>query len=87
LAWDAAYAQMTSGVPQTPDLIPLLAAERKALGLPARGIDQSDRITVVLLGWTSMMWWALLPGRRSDIWWAGEVQRHVEALAGLGDHP
>ena len=85
-AWDAAYAQMTSGVPETPDLIRLLAAERKRLGLPVWGMDQIDRITVVLLGWTSMMWWALLPDRRGDAWWAAEVQRHAEELAGLGDH-
>ena len=84
-AWDAAYAQMTSGVPETPDLIRLLAPERQRLGLPVCGIDEIDAITVVLLGWTSMMWWALLPGRRGDAWWSGEVQRHVEELADLGD--
>lgn len=86
-AWDAAYAQMTSGVPETPDLIRLLGEERDRLGLPTPGRDEIERISVVLLGWTSMLWWALLPHRRADVWWAGEVQRHVRDLACLGDHP
>jgi hypothetical protein len=80
-AWDAAYAQMTSGTRDTPDLIRLLADERIRLGLPTPGMDEGGRLEAVLLGWSSMMWWALLPDRRGDSWWAGEVARRVEDLA------
>ncbi|SDS91553.1 hypothetical protein [Microlunatus soli] len=80
-AWDAAYAQMTSGVAETPDLITLLAEERTRLGLPIG--TELDRVRVILLGWSSMLWWALLTARRTDDWWAAEVERHLTALAAL----
>jgi hypothetical protein len=86
-AWDAAYAQMASGVPQTPDLISILAEERQRLQLPVSDIVNLDTTRAILLGWTSMMWWALLPARRSDLWWADQVQRHIQDLARLALPP
>lgn len=80
-AWDAAYAQLTSGVAETPDLIMLLAEERGRLGLPIG--TELDRVRVILLGWSSMLWWALLTARRTDGWWVAEVERYITALAGL----
>ncbi len=82
-AWDAAYAQLTSGVPATPDLIMLLTKERQRLGMPVAGVEQFERLRTVLLGWSALLWWAILPARRGEGWWRGEVERHVVALAGL----
>jgi hypothetical protein len=82
-AWDAAYAQLTSGVPATPDLITLLGEERQRLGLPVPGAEHLERLRTVLLGWSALMWWAILPARRGEAWWRGEVERDVVALAGL----
>jgi hypothetical protein len=82
-AWDAAYAQLTSGVPATPDLITLLGEERHQLGLPVPGTEQLERLRTVLLGWSALMWWAILSARRGETWWRGEIERHVAALAGL----
>ena len=48
--WDAAYAQLTSGVPATPDLITLLTRERQRIGLPVPGIEPFDRVRTMLLG-------------------------------------
>lgn len=82
-AWDAAYARLTSGVPATPDLITLLAHERQRLGLPVSGIEQFDRVRTILLGWSSLLWWAIMPARRPDAWWRGEVERNVAAYVAL----
>lgn len=82
-AWDAAYAQLTSGTPTTPDLISLLAAERARLGAgrPSRG--QLQRIRTILLAWSSVMWWSLLPQRCSEPWWADQVRGNLNRLARL----
>ncbi|NYE70680.1 hypothetical protein [Microlunatus parietis] len=82
-AWDAAYAQLTSGVAETPDLIMLLAEERRRLGLPIPGAQQFDRLRTILLGWSSLLWWAILPARREEAWWRGEVERNVAAHEAL----
>jgi hypothetical protein len=82
-AWDAAYAQLTSGVPATPDLIALLGDERQRLGLPVPGVEQFERLRMVLLGWSALLWWAIMPARRGEDWWRDEVERDVAALAGL----
>ncbi len=79
-AWDAAYAQLTSGVPDTPDLIDLLVAERKRLGITVPGIDSLGKVRTVLLGLSSLLWWAILPHRRDDPWWRSQVQTNVTAL-------
>lgn len=80
-AWDAAYAQLTSGVPETPDLIDLLAAERRQLSLPLPGIDCLDQLRTVLLGLSSLLWWAILPARREEPWWHHQVELNITALA------
>ncbi|MFC7625489.1 hypothetical protein [Microlunatus sp. GCM10028923] len=80
-AWDAGYAQLTSGLPETPDLIMLLTQERQRLGLPVPGIEQFDRLRTVILGWSALLWWAILPARREESWWRAEVERNVTALA------
>jgi hypothetical protein len=82
-SWDAGYAQLTSGVPETPDLITILAAERRRLGLPVNGEDQLDRVRTVVLGWSSLLWWAILPARHSDTWWRNQIEQNVAALAAL----
>ncbi len=82
-AWDPAYAQFTSGVPATPDLITLLTEERQRLGLPVPGVERFERLRTVLLGWSALLWWAILPARRGEDWWRGEVERAVAALAGI----
>ncbi|QDP97615.1 hypothetical protein FOE78_18385 [Microlunatus elymi] len=82
-AWDAAYAQLTSGVPETPDLIAVLADQRHRLGLPIEDAERIDQIRTQLLGWSSLLWWALLPARRYEPWWRSEVERNVDALATL----
>jgi hypothetical protein len=81
--WDGAYAQLTSGVPETPDLITILANERRRLGLPVNGEDQLDRVRTVVLGWSSLLWWAILPARHSDTWWRNQIEQNVAALAAL----
>lgn len=83
-AWDAAYAQLTSGTPQTPDLITLLAQERADLGCALPDRPELDRIRTVLLAWSSVMWWSLLPHRRDEPWWVDQVRRHVTRLVQLG---
>ena len=82
-AWDAAYAQLTSGVPETPDLIAVLADQRRRLDLPTEEGDQLNHVRTQLLGWSSLMWWAILPARRPELWWQGQVQHNIEALAAL----
>jgi hypothetical protein len=82
-SWDGAYAQLTSGVPETPDLITILASERRRLGLPVNGEDELDRVRTMVLGWSSLLWWAILPARRSDPWWRDQVELHVADLAAL----
>jgi hypothetical protein len=82
-AWDAAYAQLTSGVPETPDLLTILAEERRRIGLPVEDGEQLQSVRVLLLGWSSVLWWALLHGRREDLWWREQVEFHVTALATL----
>lgn len=85
-AWDAAYAEMTSGMPGTPPLVPLLAQTREDLGLPTATGAALQTIETILLGWSSMLWWAIVPYRRTDRWWAQQVARHVERLARLTTH-
>jgi hypothetical protein len=82
-AWDAAYAEMTSGTPDTPDLITLLAEERATLGAEVPDHDRLQRIRIILLGWSSVMWWSLLPARCQEPWWAEQVRRHVTDLVEL----
>jgi hypothetical protein len=82
-AWDAAYAQLTSGTPDTPDLISLLAEERAALGADLPDHDRLDRVRVILLGWSSVMWWSLLPLRRNEPWWVDQVRGHITDLVEL----
>jgi hypothetical protein len=82
-AWDAAYAQLTSGVAETPDLLALLATEREQLGLPVPGIDHLEEIRTVLLGLSSLLWWAIMPARRTGLWWRQQIERNVTALAEL----
>lgn len=82
-AWDAAYAQLTSGVAETPDLITLLAEERRRLGLPTPGAEQFDRLRTILLGWSSCLWWAIQPARREEAWWRAEVERNLAVHAVL----
>ncbi len=82
-AWDAAYAQMTSGVPGTPALVPLLAHAREELGLPTASTRALERIETILLGWSSMLWWAIIPYRRTEGWWAQQVDDHICRLANL----
>jgi len=84
-AWDAAYAQMTSGVAETPDLVELLAEERGRLGLPVPGVDQLPMLRMILLAWSSLLWWAILPGRCDDAWWASQIHHHLDVLA-IADH-
>lgn len=84
-AWDAAYAELSSGVPGTPPLVPLLAAARQTLGLPAAADSTLARIETILLGWSSMLWWAIIPYRRTDTWWAKKVHTHITRLANLTD--
>lgn len=73
-AWDAAYAQMTSCLPGTPRLVPLLAEARRSLGLPIGDMDAREepealvKLEIVLLAWSSMLWWAIIPYRRRDPW-------------------
>lgn len=82
-AWDGAYAQLTSGVAETPDLIGVLADERRRLGLPAEEGQLLDQIRTQLLGWSSLLWWAILVARRGEVWWRGQVEHNVAALADL----
>lgn len=82
-AWDAAYAEGTSGVPGTPPLVPLLAEARQHLGLAAAAGGTLTHIEAILLGWSSMLWWAIVPYRRTDPWWAEKVRTHVHRLADL----
>lgn len=82
-AWDAAYAQLTSGVPETPDLIAVLANQRQRLDLPVEERDLLNQVRTRLLGWSSLLWWAILPARRAEPWWHGQVRRNVAALATL----
>ncbi|MET1008058.1 MAG: hypothetical protein ABWX96_21085 [Propionibacteriaceae bacterium] len=82
-AWDAAYAQLTSGVAETPDLIDLLLSERRRLGLRVAGVEHLDELRTVLLGLSSLLWWALLRARRAEVWWREQVERNITALAAL----
>jgi|GEM_PF-5569674 len=82
-AWDAAYAEMTSGTPDTPDLVTMLAEERAALGADLPDPDRLHRIQVILLGWSSVMWWSLLPSRCQEAWWVEQVRGHVTDLVEL----
>jgi hypothetical protein len=82
-AWDAAYAQLASGIAETPDLIDILASEREQLGLALPGLDHLDEIRIVLLGLSSLLWWAILPARRTDLWWREQVERNITALEAL----
>ena len=83
-AWDAAYAQLTSGGVATPRLVPLLAEARRSLGLPTGDPAAVEQLETVLLAWSSMLWWAIIPFRRSDPWWAGQVRTNLERLASSG---
>lgn len=80
-AWDAAYAQLTSGKEGTPRLVPLLAESRRSLGLPTGGPATLERLETILLAWSSMLWWAIIPFRRSDPWWVQQVEHNLERLA------
>jgi hypothetical protein len=82
-AWDAAYAQMTSGVAGTPDLITLLEQERRRLGLAVCDPEDRERLRVVLLGWSAVLWWSIQVGRRDDRWWVNEIGRRIDELAEL----
>lgn len=82
-AWDAAYAQLTSGVPETPDLITVLADERRRLDLPTEDEELLNQVRIQLLGWSSLLWWAIQPARRTEPWWQSQVEHNVAALAGL----
>lgn len=83
-AWDAAYAQLTSGTPESPDLIGMLAEERAALGSELQDGATLDHLRTVLLAWSSVMWWPLLPQRRDDPWWLEQVRHHIASLVCLG---
>ncbi|HVX45876.1 MAG TPA: hypothetical protein VHC49_18445 [Mycobacteriales bacterium] len=80
-AWDAAYAQMLSGVARTPRLVPLLADARRSLGLPTGDPRAVERLETILLAWSSMLWWAIKPHRRDDPWFSAQVRRNVQRLA------
>ncbi|MEQ4207334.1 phosphotransferase [Actinopolymorpha sp. B9G3] len=80
-AWDAAYAQMLSGKEGTPRLVPLLAEARRSLGLPTGDPPALERLETILLGWSSMLWWAIKPFRRDDPWFAEQVRWYLERLA------
>ncbi|GAA5005368.1 hypothetical protein GCM10023317_39900 [Actinopolymorpha pittospori] len=80
-AWDAAYAQMTSGIEGTPRLVPILAEARRSLGLPTGDPAALERLETILLAWSSMMWWTAIHFRRDDPWWTAQVQQNLERLA------
>lgn len=80
-AWDAAYAQMFSGKESTPRLVPLLAEARRSLGLPIGDPSAVERLETILLAWSSMLWWAIKPFRRTDPWFAAQVRWNLERLA------
>ena len=79
-AWDAAYLQAVlmpyqAFVPED-GLIPALARERRALGLPA-GEGRLDRVERVVLAWAAAAWWRMAPWRHDNPQWRDRVERCV----------
>ena len=79
-AWDAAYLQAVLMPYQAfgpgDGLIPALARERRALGLPA-GEGRLDRLERVVLAWAAAAWWRMGPWRHDNPHWRDGVERCV----------
>ena len=79
-AWDAAYLQAVlmpyQAFVQEDGLIPALARERRALGLPA-GEGRLDGVERVVLAWAAAVWWRMAPWRYDNPQWRDRVERCV----------
>ena len=81
-AFDPAYCQTVSATADV-HMVPRVAKYREAMGLPVGRPEDLERITVLLLGWLSTMWWGIVPHLHENKTWLAQATHYIEAAGQL----